>query len=244
MRNKILAISSSDELNQKLGYKPKKDILRDTLDYLTKVISQRSKLKKWNVVIIDGLKYHFNWKDKLIIDKNAAKSVDIQWKHCEHVIKLTIGKSEIKRRVELCGKLAKYRIKPGTYNNLYSFERCLWEITWTEDLQKKMDLLKRKPYAPLYAYHVVSLDKIDESEVKRMVELHDKLAKYGVRCSYFGDFEDLWKITWTEDLQKRMDLLKWTPYAPCCVDGVVLLDKMSQEERERRVELSRFQFLA
>lgn len=38
-----------------------------------------SKLKKWNVAIIDWLKYHFDWKHSFIIDKNAKKSADAQW---------------------------------------------------------------------------------------------------------------------------------------------------------------------
>jgi len=44
------------------------------------------KLKRWNVVIIDWIKYHFNWKDKLYIDKNAKKSADLQWKKYKDVI--------------------------------------------------------------------------------------------------------------------------------------------------------------
>ena len=44
-------------------------------------------LQKWNVIIIDWLKYRYNWKDMFVIDKNAKKSADIQWRQYKEVIK-------------------------------------------------------------------------------------------------------------------------------------------------------------
>lgn len=38
-----------------------------------------SKIKRWNVFIIDWFKYHFDWKHSFIIDKNAKKSAEAQW---------------------------------------------------------------------------------------------------------------------------------------------------------------------
>ena len=46
--------------------------------------------KRGNIVIIDWLKYHFNWRDKYYIDKNAKKSADIQWKKYKEMIDLKV----------------------------------------------------------------------------------------------------------------------------------------------------------
>lgn len=74
-------------LKQEWVNKDKRDgIIRTTSDNLTETISKRPNLKKWNVVIINGLKYHFNWKDRFIIDKNAEKSAKLQWKDYKEVV--------------------------------------------------------------------------------------------------------------------------------------------------------------
>ena len=78
---------SFEILKQKWVNKNKESgILRATSDNLTETISKMPNLKKWNVVIIDGIKYHFNWKDKFIIDKNAKKSAELQWKDYKEVV--------------------------------------------------------------------------------------------------------------------------------------------------------------
>ena len=63
-----------------------KNIYRTTSDNLVEIFDLW--LQKWNVVIIDWLKYRYNWKDMFVIDKNAKKSADIQWKQYKEVIKL------------------------------------------------------------------------------------------------------------------------------------------------------------
>lgn len=61
-------------------------IPRVTSDKLFNVLDLN--LKRGNVVIIDWLKYRFDWGNKLYIDKNAKKSADIQWKKYKEVVDL------------------------------------------------------------------------------------------------------------------------------------------------------------
>ena len=63
-----------------------KNLYRTTSDNLSEIFNLW--LRKWNVIIIDWLKYHFNWKDMFVIDKNAKKSADIQWKKYRETITL------------------------------------------------------------------------------------------------------------------------------------------------------------
>ena len=216
-------------------------------------------LNDGNVVIVDWLKYHLHW-NKLIIDKNAAKSADIWWKHYESVIISNdellkwkpyapsqgdevillnnMAKSEVIRRVELVDKLVKHGIKLKNINFL-DFEKFLSQITWSEKLQKKMDILKWKSYAPCYAFEVVSLSQLAESEVSRRVELVGKLSEYGITTEFlnFYDFKEyLSQITWSEKLQKKMDILKLKRYAPSVLHDVVLLNNMTESEVLKRVE--------
>ena len=210
------------------------------------------------VVIVDWLKYHLHW-NKLIIDKNAAKSADIWWKYYESVIISNdellkwkpyapsqgdevillnnMAKSEVIRRVELVDKLVEYGIKLENIN-FHAFEEHLSQITWSEELQRKMDILKWKSYAPCYAYEVVSLSQLSESEVSRRVELVGKLSEYGITTEFlnFYDFEEyLSQITWSEKLQKKMDILKLKRYAPSVLYHVVLLNNMTESEVLKRV---------
>ena len=62
-----------------------KNIYRTTSDNLVDIFDLW--LQKWNVIIIDWLKYRYNWKDMFVIDKNAKKSADIQWRQYKEVIK-------------------------------------------------------------------------------------------------------------------------------------------------------------
>ena len=64
--------------------KKSNNLYRTTSDNLADIFNLG--LQRWNVVIIDWFKYHFNWKDKFFIDKNTKKSVDIQWKSYKEII--------------------------------------------------------------------------------------------------------------------------------------------------------------
>lgn len=66
-------------------YGKSKNIYRTTSDNLVEIFDLW--LQKWNIIIIDWLKYRYNWKKMFVIDKNAKKSADIQWKQYKEVIK-------------------------------------------------------------------------------------------------------------------------------------------------------------
>ena len=70
--------------NSLIKNKKSNNLYRTTSDNLADIFNLG--LQRWNVVIIDWLKYHFNWKDKFFIDKNAKKSADIQWKTYKETI--------------------------------------------------------------------------------------------------------------------------------------------------------------
>ena len=217
-------------------------------------------LKKWNVVIVDWLKYRFNWKDALVIDKNAKKSAEIQWKEYKTIISLhklnllkwksyapyyphdvvsldKMPKDEIDRRVALATKLySEYNIETS---NFYGFDG-LWQITRTEELWVKLKLLKWKSYAPHYLHDVVSLDKMPKDEIDRRVALATKLySEYNIETSNFYGFDGLWQITRTEELWEKLKLLKWKSYAPYYPHDAVSLDKMPKDEIDRRVASAR-----
>ena len=59
-------------------YRKSKNIYRTTSDNLVEIFDLW--LQKWNIIIIDWLKYRYNWKKMFVIDKSAKKSADIQWK--------------------------------------------------------------------------------------------------------------------------------------------------------------------
>ena len=63
-----------------------KNLYRTTSENLADIFNLW--LKKWNVIIIDWLKYRFNWKDMFVIDKNAKNSANIQWKTYKETISL------------------------------------------------------------------------------------------------------------------------------------------------------------
>ena len=72
---------------ENLGYNWKtKDLYRTTSDNLSEIFNLW--LKRWNVIVIDWLKYRFDWKDRFFIDKNAKKAADLQWKEYDEVISL------------------------------------------------------------------------------------------------------------------------------------------------------------
>ena len=258
MKN-ILTTSSSKESNQS----KKGNLLRATSDNLTEVISQRSNLKKWNVVIINGLKYHFNWKDKFIIDKNAQKSAELQGKEYkyEEVVNIfelklkllkwkkyapkntsekkqlgKLKKKEIERRIWLATTLEKYGVE---VRDFWTFEWDLWEIKRTKELKSKLDQLKWKKYAPRTIGNVQDLEKMEKKEIERRIWLATTLEKYEVEVRDFWTFEwDLWEIKRTEEIKSKIDQLKWKPYAPRYVFELKELEKMEKEEIERKIGLA------
>ena len=182
-----------------------KNLRRATSDNIAEVFD--SQLKRWNVFIIDGLKYRFNWKDKLVIDKNAKKSADLQRKEYKdiidvspHELKLKLLEKkpyapkyefevksldemkidEVRRRIELATMLDGYGVETIAFEDFKS----LSEIKWTEGLKEKLDQLKWKPYAPKYVFQVKTLDEMDMEEIKRRIELATKLEQNRGRKIY------------------------------------------------------------
>ena len=136
-------------------------------------------------------------------------------------------------------KLKEYGI---TEFGISSYYQNWWKLTRTENLEKKLNLLKWKPYAPEDITDVSKLNELDINEINRRIKLAAKLEQdFWIEIRYFNiGFEFLGKIKWNKKLEDKLNLLKWKPYAPENIFDVSRLNELDITEISHRIITASF----
>ena len=152
----------------------------------------------------------------------ATKLEQDYWIKTESFDPSLLGLGIIERETKLGNELKKLEWKPYA------------RIGAIQLLKNKLDLFKWKPYAPIEATDVLFVSRLEIEELSEMIDLATKLEQgYGIKVNTFDwDFHHYlsWRIIHDEDIIKKLDLLKWTPYAPKELDDVAQLKNRSITE--------------
>ena len=130
-----------------------------------------------------------------------------------------LSKGEKRRIEEIAKKLEVYEIKYDIADKVMFIPN----LKWTKELEKKLELLKWKSYAPPEVYQLLYYSLSEMEDIESRVDRAEKLQQIGLNLNYrglsedllmSGDFDDLLKFLQSKDGQLLLNYFKWESYGP------------------------------